>query len=65
MSDDDIICTCMSVSVMDIKKAIEAGAESFLEIQETTGIGTVCGACDDDAQVCVTRLLREHKEQVQ
>lgn len=59
MLDDDIICVCMSVSVKDIKHAIEAGAKSFHEVQEKTGIGTVCGVCNDEAETVVTRLLVE------
>ena len=47
MHDEDIVCTCMSVSVRDIKTAIEAGASSFQEVQDATGAGTVCGACND------------------
>lgn len=59
MMDDDIICTCMSVSVKDIKNAIAAGAKTFLEIQDKTGIATVCGVCIDDAETVVKRLLLE------
>lgn len=29
MHDEDIVCTCMSVSVRDIKTAIEAGVSAF------------------------------------
>lgn len=36
MHDEDIVCTCMSVSVRDIKTAIEAGASSFQEVQDAT-----------------------------
>lgn len=59
MLDDDIICTCMSVSVKDIKHAIAAGAKNFSEVQEKTGIGTVCGVCNDEAETIIARLLLE------
>lgn len=62
MTNDDIVCTCMSVSVKDIRNAIEQGARSFAQIQEATGIGTVCGVCTDDAQSIVSLLLKEYGE---
>lgn len=58
MHDEDIVCTCMSVSVRDIKTAIEAGANSFQEVQDATGAGTVCGACNDVLESVVDQLLR-------
>lgn len=58
MHDEDILCTCMSVSVRDIKTAIEAGANSFQEVQDATGAGTVCGACNDVLESVVDQLLR-------
>ena len=48
----------MSVSVRDIKTAIEAGASSFQEVQDATGAGTVCGACNDVLEGVVEQLLR-------
>ena len=58
MHDEDIVCTCMSVSGRDIKTAIEAGASSFQEVQDATGAGTVCGACNDVLESVVEQLLR-------
>ena len=58
MHDEDIVCTCMSVSVRDIKTAIEAGASSFQEVQDATGAGTVCGACNDVLEGVIEQLLR-------
>lgn len=62
MNDDDIICTCMSVSIGDIRKAIASGARTFGEVQDITGVGTVCGVCTDEAEAVVTRLLLEAGE---
>ena len=45
MKDEDIICTCMSVSVKDIRQAIDEGARTVQEVQDKTGAGTVCGLC--------------------
>lgn len=62
MNEDDIVCTCMSVSVKDIQKAIEAGARTFQEVQDITGVGTVCGVCTDDAEMVVQQLLNKVQE---
>lgn len=61
MDDQEIICICMSVSVKDIKKAIEEGASTFQEIQDKTGAGTVCGVCNEDLMSTVTQLLNENR----
>ena len=58
MHDEDIVCTCMSVSVRDIKTAIEAGASSFQEVQDATGAGTVCGACNDVLESVVEKQVK-------
>lgn len=59
MEDDTIVCTCMNVSVSDIKRAIASGAKSFAAVQEITGISTVCGLCLDEAESIVEKLLNE------
>jgi bacterioferritin-associated ferredoxin len=59
MNDDTIICTCMNVSVGDIKKAIAAGATDFKSVQDMTGISTVCGLCHDEAEEAIRKLLAE------
>lgn len=61
MHDLDIVCTCMSVSVADIKLVIQAGATTFNEIQEKTGVGTVCGACAEEVEDIVNKLLDDNK----
>lgn len=50
MDHDKIVCNCMGVTNGMIKEAIEAGAVTLEEVQEATGAGTVCGACNDDIQ---------------
>ena len=59
MHDEDIVCTCMSVSVRDIKTAIEAGASSFQEVQDATEAGTVCGACNDVLESVVEQFTEK------
>lgn len=59
MSDDTIICACMSVSVKDMKDAILAGDATFQEMQDRTGLGTVCGVCTEEAEALFTQLKQE------
>lgn len=44
-SDDDVICTCMNVTLGEIKSAIANGAKTVEDIQDKTGAGTACGSC--------------------
>ena len=60
MNDDVIVCNCLGVTVEDIKDAIAGGCKSFAEVQEKTGAGTVCGACIDDVETLVNKLLSEN-----
>lgn len=57
MNDEEIVCNCTSVTVRDIKDAIENGAKSFEEVQEATHVSTVCGGCEDDVRALVEELL--------
>lgn len=59
MNLDKIVCNCMSVTAKDIKDAIDDGASTLDEVQETTGAGTVCGACADDVQRLVDFFVSE------
>lgn len=62
MDDDTIVCTCMNVSVKDIKEAILAGDETFADLQDRTGLGTVCGICLDEGEAIFTQLKDELKK---
>ena len=53
MNDEDIVCYCLGVSVKDIKDAIASGCQNFAQVQEKTGAGTVCGACNDEVEALV------------
>lgn len=50
MNMDKVVCDCMSVTNGMIKEAVENGASTLEEVQEVTGVGTVCGGCIDDVQ---------------
>ena len=45
MDNNDVICTCLDLTIGDIKKAIEDGATTFEEVQQMTDVGNVCGVC--------------------
>jgi len=51
-----IVCQCMNVTDHEIENAVLEGARSYIELQEMTKLGTVCGQCKDEA----TRLLGEY-----
>lgn len=53
---DTKLCHCRKLTVGDIRKAVENGADSFEAVQEATGAGTVCGRCRDKAAQYVKSL---------
>lgn len=56
MSCNRVICSCQGIDVEDIKKAVEAGAETVDDVMEATGAGTICGACIDEIAEVVEEL---------
>lgn len=61
MDNDEIICSCMSVTNGMIIDAVNNGADTLEKVQEATGAGTVCGACLEDVKQLVERLVSERK----
>lgn len=57
MNDEKVVCTCMDVTVGDIREAIKNGAKDFEEVQEITGVSSVCGMCRDYAKNVVKAIL--------
>jgi nitrogen fixation NifU-like protein len=53
-----IICKCMGVTDKEIENAVLEGARTYLELQEKTKIGSVCGKCKRKS----LRLLEEYKK---
>lgn len=45
MDLEEKICFCGSVTVGDIKAAVEAGNTTLEAVQAATGAGTHCGRC--------------------
>jgi bacterioferritin-associated ferredoxin len=46
MSDDDLICICMSVTRGEIKAAIRQGNETVDQLKSTLFCCTGCGTCE-------------------
>jgi bacterioferritin-associated ferredoxin len=57
MDNDKVVCSCINVTVQDLKDAIGNGAKSFEEVQSVTKVGTGCGKCVDSVKVLVDELL--------
>ena len=49
------LCTCKSVSDLQIRQAVEQGARSFGDLSSRFGVGIECGKCIDG----VNALLQE------
>ena len=61
MNNDDVVCTCLGLTVGDIKKAIEDGASTFEEVQEITNVGNICGVCVGEVREIVEHLLHPNQ----
>lgn len=61
MNNDDVVCTCLGLTVGDLKKAIEDGATTFEEVQEFTDVGNICGVCVGDVREIVEHLLHPNQ----
>lgn len=51
-----IICQCLGITDKEIENAVLEGARDYLQLQERTKIGTVCGKCKDKTE----KLLSEY-----
>ncbi|NHQ59397.1 iron-sulfur cluster assembly scaffold protein [Chlorobium sp. BLA1] len=59
-ADVKVICQCMNVTDHDIEDAVLEGARTYLELQEHTKLGTVCGQCKDEAEVLLEKFKHIH-----
>lgn len=50
------VCFCGSVTVGDIKAAVEAGNTTLEAVQEATGAGTHCGRCKEKVRELVEQF---------
>ncbi|MBU4304772.1 MAG: iron-sulfur cluster assembly scaffold protein [Candidatus Omnitrophica bacterium] len=55
-----IICRCMNVTDHEIEDAVLEGARTYLELQEHTKLGTVCGQCKDEAARLMNEYIQKH-----
>lgn len=55
-----IVCQCMNVTDHEIEEAVLEGARTYLELQEHTKLGTVCGNCKDEATELLEKYIKEH-----
>ena len=53
------ICYCFNVSVEDIERAIENGADKNEKVQSVTNCGKGCGSCLAEAKAVVDELLKK------
>lgn len=53
-----VICQCLGITDHEIEDAVLEGARTYLDIQEKTKAGTVCGKCKEKT----LKLLEEYKE---
>jgi nitrogen fixation NifU-like protein len=55
-----IVCQCMNVTDHEIEDAVLEGARTYLELQEHTKLGTVCGQCKPEAEKLLTQYIEKH-----
>ncbi|MBF0484313.1 MAG: iron-sulfur cluster assembly scaffold protein [Candidatus Omnitrophica bacterium] len=55
-----VICQCMNVTDHEIEDAVLDGARTYVELQEKTKLGTVCGQCKDEAITLLEQYIAKH-----
>lgn len=63
MNLEKIVCNCMQITNGMIKEAVEAGATTLEEVQNTTGASTVCGACLADVERLVEYFVAQKESE--
>lgn len=61
MSDDDLICICMSVTRGEIKAAIRNGAHTLDELKAKLFCCTGCGTCQPRVEAILKAELGDKK----
>ena len=54
------ICQCMNVTDHEIEDAVLEGVRTYLQLQEHTKLGTVCGQCKDEATKLMDSYIDKH-----
>jgi NAD(P)H-nitrite reductase large subunit len=56
MELEETVCFCGSVTVGDIKAAVEAGNTTIEAVQEATGASTHCGGCKEKVEELIEQF---------
>ena len=56
MDLNETVCFCGSVTVGDIKAAVEAGNTTLEAVQAATGAGTHCGGCVSKVEALIEQF---------
>ena len=59
MSDDDLICICMTVTRGEIKEAIKTGCQTVDALKAKLMCCTGCGTCEPRVQKVIAETLAE------
>jgi nitrogen fixation NifU-like protein len=54
------ICQCMHVTDHEIEDAVLEGARTYLDVQEHTKAGTVCGQCREKTEELLYTYVKKH-----
>lgn len=55
-----IICQCMNITDHEIEEAVLEGARTYLQLQEKTKVGTVCGQCKEETLHLQDEYIKKH-----
>lgn len=57
--NNPLVCGCMNLRKYDLKKTFKEGAKTFEEIQEKTGVATVCGKCEEANRALIEEFQKD------
>ncbi len=59
MSDEDLICFCMSVTRGEIKSAIREGSDTIPKLKHQVSCCTGCGTCEERVRKILVETAAE------
>lgn len=57
---EHVICQCLGITDKEIEDAVLEGARTYLELQEKTKCGTVCGKCKEKTLQLLDEYIARH-----
>ncbi|MBI4706430.1 MAG: iron-sulfur cluster assembly scaffold protein [Candidatus Omnitrophica bacterium] len=57
---EHIICQCLGITDKEIENAVLEGARTYIELQEHTKIGTVCGKCKEKSLELMQQYMEKY-----